>query len=601
MDVAVVKKEYADAAPTNKTGKVGAVSIAEKLIGEFSAAVAARISKTGSTTVAKGKSALMENLNPKFEIPREAPPPRETRPQRNEPLRTDPSSSRPRPYSDNAPSQRDNAPVHEQEKPSDPHTDNADNTNTTVRDNAPAKTNERGNASDTQNNADGKAAAKPLKKDTSQSAINTSQQAALVASIATPVVLTPTGGKSDELKGGTGKATKTPNASGETAPQKGALSGVNPAQKGPDGKKAAAAKAKGNAETPLDLSTKDKGQNKKSSDTKTKSTASAKAAPTQPKTQNATLAQQQAADLARKVGSNQNINVNVSVAKKTDKLTSQPAANLSGPTILNDTTDKSTQTTAKAATKGPGLQKTPTMNLNQQNGQQGANTQSQNQSQAQAALAAAANFADGRTQDAQKASGGGTSQAVKTGGAEAAPTANAAAAGTENPAQAQRNAAPTKPPAPPRTPPQQRVSEQVTVQIAKGLSDGLDTIRIQLKPAHLGLVDVRLEMNKNGHVSVVVSADNKNTLNMLKQDSQNLQRALRDAGLQMGAGDLNFSMRDQGGQSGRGNTPWETDTARTRSPERRSAPLREPTLDELLQTGSSHKGIVSKDRVDITA
>ncbi len=597
MDVAVVKKEYADAAPTGKTGKAGTVSAAEKLIGDFSAAVVARLSKTGNTAAAKGKNALVENLNPKFEVPREAAPQRETRAQHNERPREDRSSSRAHDtYANNAPPRRDDAPVRERRKPLD---DRAATANTAAHDKAPSEVREQGTKPAAQGNTDDKKTAKPLAKDTVKNPTDTAQQAALVASITVPVTTTPAVVKSGDIKDGVGKTAAKPDAAGEATPQKGAEISVNPTKKGDSDAKGVDAKTSDKGESPLDLLAKNDGRNKKSSAKKTQDTAQTKAAPTQVKTQDATLAQQQAAALSRKVGPDQNLKVTVNVEKKADKLASQPSANLAGPTLLNDTTDKSGLASAKDAAKGSTVQNTPTANLGQQNGQQGANAQSQNQSQAQAALAAAANVADARAQGAQKASDGGTSQAIKAGGTETISNANTTAATTDTQTQAQRTAAPPKLPTPPRARPQQRVSEQVSVQIAKGLNDGLDTIRIQLKPAHLGLVDVQLKMGKDGRVSVVVSADNKNTLDMLKQDSRQLQNALRDAGLQMGTGDLSFSMRNQGGQ---GNSPWQTDSdARAEGSKPRSTPLLEPTLDELLQTGPSSNGIISKDRVDITA
>jgi len=75
------------------------------------------------------------------------------------------------------------------------------------------------------------------------------------------------------------------------------------------------------------------------------------------------------------------------------------------------------------------------------------------------------------------------------------------------------------------------------------VNQGIDRIEIQLKPAALGRVDVRLEVTHDGRVTAVVAADTRETLDMLQRDARTLERALQDAGLRMNSGDLSFSMR----------------------------------------------------------
>jgi len=43
----------------------------------------------------------------------------------------------------------------------------------------------------------------------------------------------------------------------------------------------------------------------------------------------------------------------------------------------------------------------------------------------------------------------------------------------------------------------------------------------------------------------VVTADNKDTLDLLRRDSSELQRALAEAGMDLDSGDLNFNLRGQ--------------------------------------------------------
>ncbi len=90
------------------------------------------------------------------------------------------------------------------------------------------------------------------------------------------------------------------------------------------------------------------------------------------------------------------------------------------------------------------------------------------------------------------------------------------------------------------------VGEQVAISLKQAAAVNTDEIRIQLKPASLGAIDVKLNVAHDGRITAVISADRSDTLNMLKQDSGNLQQALRDAGLNADAGSLSFNLRGEG-------------------------------------------------------
>ena len=77
------------------------------------------------------------------------------------------------------------------------------------------------------------------------------------------------------------------------------------------------------------------------------------------------------------------------------------------------------------------------------------------------------------------------------------------------------------------------------------MSAGNDKISIQLKPADLGRVDVQMEVGHDGRVTAVVTADNKQTLDLLQKDSKQLQEALQQAGLQADDDSLDFNLREQ--------------------------------------------------------
>ncbi len=87
------------------------------------------------------------------------------------------------------------------------------------------------------------------------------------------------------------------------------------------------------------------------------------------------------------------------------------------------------------------------------------------------------------------------------------------------------------------------VSEQVAINLKQALKTGTDEIQIQLKPASLGTIDVKLNVNHDGRLTAVISTDRSDTLNLLKQDAGNLQQSLRDAGFNADSGSLSFNLR----------------------------------------------------------
>lgn len=97
----------------------------------------------------------------------------------------------------------------------------------------------------------------------------------------------------------------------------------------------------------------------------------------------------------------------------------------------------------------------------------------------------------------------------------------------------------------PRTAPQmqQQVMEQLHVQIQKQVSEGKDLIKVQLRPAELGRIEIRMEVSSDGKVMAHVVADNKDTLQLLQRDQSGLEKALRDAGLDVNSNALSFSWR----------------------------------------------------------
>ena len=91
--------------------------------------------------------------------------------------------------------------------------------------------------------------------------------------------------------------------------------------------------------------------------------------------------------------------------------------------------------------------------------------------------------------------------------------------------------------------------EQVAIHIAKAAADNVNRINIQLDPADLGRVDVKMEVGHDGRVLATIAADRPATLDMLQRDAAGLQRALQDAGLNADGQSLSFSLRQDSGQA----------------------------------------------------
>ena len=68
---------------------------------------------------------------------------------------------------------------------------------------------------------------------------------------------------------------------------------------------------------------------------------------------------------------------------------------------------------------------------------------------------------------------------------------------------------------------------------------------IQLHPADLGTINVKLNFGANGTVTGTIMANNADTLAMLQKDQRSLERALQDAGLQTDPGSLQFGLGGQ--------------------------------------------------------
>ena len=92
--------------------------------------------------------------------------------------------------------------------------------------------------------------------------------------------------------------------------------------------------------------------------------------------------------------------------------------------------------------------------------------------------------------------------------------------------------------------------EQVSVQIQRAVLSGSDKINIKLHPAHLGRVEVRLDIAADGQLSAIIMAEKPETLELLQRDIMGLEKALQQAGLDTNSNSFNFGLKQNSAQKG---------------------------------------------------
>jgi hypothetical protein len=87
--------------------------------------------------------------------------------------------------------------------------------------------------------------------------------------------------------------------------------------------------------------------------------------------------------------------------------------------------------------------------------------------------------------------------------------------------------------------------DALALKIATRSADGDRNFSIRLDPPELGRIEVNLNVNSDGHAEAELRADRPQTLELLQRDASALERALKDAGLNL-AGSLAFSLKGEG-------------------------------------------------------
>jgi len=253
---------------------------------------------------------------------------------------------------------------------------------------------------------------------------------------------------------------------------------------------------------------------------------------------------QQAADLGQKLNNDKPMAVKVNVktagtvADTQSNLSQSMVAELGEEAVVKKGPNKN-QSAEVAAKAAANQARQATAQAEQQvNANAAAQTNTQN-TQTQAAQAGAAQAKGaGQVNAAQTAT---STQALSQGGE----SANAGPANSTQQTQQTEQAKAAQAPRPAQTFKPTTVVDQVSVQITKALHMGADKISIQLRPDSLGKIEVQLATQKDGPTLVTIIADRADTLDLLKNDSRELQKALQQAGLDTDAGSMEFSLREQ--------------------------------------------------------
>ena len=264
-----------------------------------------------------------------------------------------------------------------------------------------------------------------------------------------------------------------------------------------------------------------------------------------------TLANRQAQDLAQRLGQSSQAQIQVTLSDKGGKQSSTPSQALTSGALLaalgsNGETDNNLGNSLQRSGTNVATDRLPPNNhFGAQNNGASYNLQQD---------ATAANFAQAIRAQAQ-ALGGQQSVNAATLAPKIAPiTADAASISNINTpnglSQLSQSAKANPSPAArqPHTPP--APMEQVSVQIQRAVLSGTDKINIKLHPAHLGRVEVRLDIAKDGQLSAIIMAEKPETLELLQRDIKGLEKALQQAGLDTNSKSFNFGLKQNSAQKG---------------------------------------------------
>jgi flagellar hook-length control protein FliK len=88
---------------------------------------------------------------------------------------------------------------------------------------------------------------------------------------------------------------------------------------------------------------------------------------------------------------------------------------------------------------------------------------------------------------------------------------------------------------------------QIAHQIVRAAHQRVERVMVQIEPAELGRVEVRLDFGHDGRMSALIATDRADALDLLQRDARALERSLEQAGLRLDSGGLSFALKRDGG------------------------------------------------------
>jgi flagellar hook-length control protein FliK len=85
----------------------------------------------------------------------------------------------------------------------------------------------------------------------------------------------------------------------------------------------------------------------------------------------------------------------------------------------------------------------------------------------------------------------------------------------------------------------------LAVEIVTAAHAGKQRFEIRLDPPELGRIDVRLDVDRDGNVTSRMTVERADTLDLLRRDAAQIERALQQAGLKTSDNALEFSLRQE--------------------------------------------------------
>jgi flagellar hook-length control protein FliK len=89
------------------------------------------------------------------------------------------------------------------------------------------------------------------------------------------------------------------------------------------------------------------------------------------------------------------------------------------------------------------------------------------------------------------------------------------------------------------------MTQMVNIQMQRNISAKISTMTLQLHPADLGEMDIKLKFEEDGNIRAHLSVEKPETLALLQKDSYYLERVLQQNGVKIDADSLSFDLRQQ--------------------------------------------------------